>query len=180
MIVTEVLSFVLLESSSSIPIPIPFPCPQQPTANHCNQYQYLILNIPIYREYDIDIDEAWQVAAEKVERRTPYMKEWSDGTSMANNSQEAEAIWQAVKKKEKAEKMAASTKLAGDGFDTAIDGDNVNCARRDSLRCWKLNNGIVWSQLKRHGCLFGGASLGLGGFALGVVFANKFMIGRPR
>ena len=46
-------------------------------------------------------DDAWLSACEKIERRTPYMKEWGDGKSVATTVEEANILWQAAKKKEK-------------------------------------------------------------------------------
>mmetsp|Transcript_1983 Transcript_1983/g.2447 ORF Transcript_1983/g.2447 Transcript_1983/m.2447 type:complete len:115 (+) Transcript_1983:2-346(+) len=52
------------------------------------------------RTFQFPKDKAWQMAAEKVERRTPYMKEWGDGVSVARTSEEAEVLWQAAKANE--------------------------------------------------------------------------------
>ena len=52
------------------------------------------------REYNIDADSTWNAANEKIERRTPYMKEWGDDKSIANTSEEATAIWLQVKSNE--------------------------------------------------------------------------------
>mmetsp|Transcript_17734 Transcript_17734/g.35402 ORF Transcript_17734/g.35402 Transcript_17734/m.35402 type:complete len:266 (-) Transcript_17734:421-1218(-) len=53
------------------------------------------------RDYDLsDLPPAWQVAAEKVERRTPYMAEWGDGGVTADTAEEAERLWRAAKRRE--------------------------------------------------------------------------------
>ena len=53
-----------------------------------------------FREYNLDNNSTWDAANEKIERRTPYMKEWGDGKSIATTSEEATDIWLQVKAKE--------------------------------------------------------------------------------
>jgi len=42
----------------------------------------------------------WDSAWKKIERRTPYISEWGDGKSVAHTAEEAQDIWQKVKKEE--------------------------------------------------------------------------------
>jgi hypothetical protein len=111
------------------------------------------------REYEFGIDEAWQVASEKVERRTPYMQEWGNGVSVAKNSEEAEKIWQTVKTQEKAERLANTKPLA-----ETLDPSTVQI----SNACI-IGRNAAWTQIQLHGNLFGSAILG---FALGVLFCG--------
>ena len=53
------------------------------------------------REYNLDKNAAWDTASEKIERRTPYIKSWGDGKSVAKTSEEATLIWKSVKNEEK-------------------------------------------------------------------------------
>ena len=74
-------------------------------------FDVLMLEMILRRDYyssdRIDKEEeqqnvdAWLSACEKIERRTPYMKEWGDGISVATTVEEANVLWQAAKKKEK-------------------------------------------------------------------------------
>jgi hypothetical protein len=120
------------------------------------------------REYNFGRDNAWQMAAEKVENRTPYMTEWGDG-SFAKTADDATAIWMAVKKAEKA------------GKDNNVDSEVKASLNGDRAHHLDRNFGSseksfeVWSNIKRHGSMFQGVVLG---FALGVVFTNKLKIGR--
>lgn len=111
------------------------------------------------REYNFGIEEAWQIAAKKIERRTPYMTEWGDGLSVATNADDATAIWMAVKREENAAKQAdgIATTISGIDFEPGIVATNPN-----RLFCWP--------KLKKHSNFFGGAVLG---FAIGVIFRNK-------
>jgi hypothetical protein len=73
-------------------------------------FYFLVCNLKIttlvfFRDYNLGENAAWDAASEKVERRTPYMKEWGDGKSVANTSEEAEELWQAVKRKEKKQQL---------------------------------------------------------------------------
>ena len=52
------------------------------------------------REYNLAENSTWDAANEKIERRTPYMKEWGDNKSIATTSEEATDIWLQVKAKE--------------------------------------------------------------------------------
>ncbi len=65
-----------------------------------------LLILCVSREYNLHEGSTYQTASEKVERRTPYMKEWGDGMTIAKTSKDADRIWQEVKKleKKKAEK----------------------------------------------------------------------------
>lgn len=49
------------------------------------------------------VSHCWRAAAEKVKRRTPYMKEWWDGSSVATTKEEALTCWMLAKRKEKNE-----------------------------------------------------------------------------
>lgn len=64
-------------------------------------FDTLMLEMLLRKEYNFGCHEAWDAAATKVERRTPYMREWGDGITTAETVEEAETIWQNVKKKEK-------------------------------------------------------------------------------
>jgi NTP pyrophosphatase (non-canonical NTP hydrolase) len=64
-------------------------------------FDALMLEMILRKQYDFGVNEAWDTVATKVERRTPYMKEWGDGVTSAETVEEAEAIWQNVKKKQK-------------------------------------------------------------------------------
>ncbi len=54
-----------------------------------------------FRDYNLEDNCTWNTASEKIERRTPYMKEWGDGRHIATTAEEAEIIWQEVKVEEK-------------------------------------------------------------------------------
>lgn len=68
-------------------------------------FDALMLEMILRKQYDFGVNEAWDTVATKVERRTPYMREWGDGITSAETVEEAEAIWQNVKKKEKEDKQ---------------------------------------------------------------------------
>eukprot|EP00591_Stephanopyxis_turris_P012044 CAMPEP_0195518654 /NCGR_PEP_ID=MMETSP0794_2-20130614/13431_1 /TAXON_ID=515487 /ORGANISM="Stephanopyxis turris, Strain CCMP 815" /LENGTH=209 /DNA_ID=CAMNT_0040647669 /DNA_START=153 /DNA_END=782 /DNA_ORIENTATION=+ len=65
-------------------------------------FDAIMLEMMCRRDFNLNPSEAWDAAAEKVERRTPYMKDWGDG-SEAKTSAEAELMWQAAKLEEKKE-----------------------------------------------------------------------------
>ena len=54
----------------------------------------------VQRDYGIDADRPWRAAVEKVTRRTPYMREWGDGSTAAT-AVEASAAWLAAKRRER-------------------------------------------------------------------------------
>lgn len=62
-------------------------------------FDALMLNALAARDLALDPDAAWSAAATKVERRTPYMELWGDG-SVARTAQEASAMWLAAKIRE--------------------------------------------------------------------------------
>jgi len=64
-------------------------------------FDALMLESSVRRKYGLRDGEAWEKACEKVERRTPYMKEWGDGKSTVTNREEAIALWNEVKDREK-------------------------------------------------------------------------------
>ena len=101
------------------------------------------------------------MAAEKIERRTPYMIEWGDG-SKANTADEATALWMAAKRIEKA------------SIAKSVDQGNKESSKRNVFVAkpsfeWALRFRISRDMLR-------GAALGL---ILGVMFTNKTKFGRP-
>ncbi|GMI37727.1 hypothetical protein TrCOL_g11995 [Triparma columacea] len=56
-----------------------------------------MLNSICSRSFSFPPSETFEVGCKKVERRTPYMKSWGDGTK-AETVEEAEKIWQQVKR----------------------------------------------------------------------------------
>jgi len=116
-------------------------------------FDVLMLEMMMRREYEFGIDEAWQVASEKVERRTPYMQEWGNGISVAKNTEEAEEIWQSVKRQEKADRLT--------NVDSQVETLDLSIVRN--------GNAIALTHIKTHGNLLGSAILG---FALGVLFCG--------
>ena len=86
------------------------------------------------------------------------MQEWGDGKSIAKTVEEAEQIWQAVKKQEKAEKLAGAKPLA-ETLNAALVG-NANTS---------IGSNAAFTQIKRHSNLLGSALLG---FAIGVIFCG--------
>ena len=62
-------------------------------------FDALMLNAVCSREYCFNMETCFDVACEKVERRTPYMSLWGNG-SIAKSSREAELLWQEAKRKE--------------------------------------------------------------------------------
>ena len=158
------------------------------------------------REYDIQYDAEeliWQVAAEKVERRTPYVKEWGDGISIANTIEDTERIWQQVKQREKEklllklEEKAASAAASNSNnvaavAEAAAKTDN-NKSNNDGSSSSKMlvvpsskyripNNGkkklssfsFVPQRFREHGTIVGTATLA---FTLGM-FVSRFMLKR--
>ncbi|GMH90952.1 hypothetical protein TrVE_jg13141 [Triparma verrucosa] len=69
-------------------------------------FDALMLNSICARDFGFDPAESWHAATAKVERRTPYMKEWGEKGVTAETSEEAEELWRAAKKEEKAELAA--------------------------------------------------------------------------
>uniref|UniRef100_A0A7S4MV23 Uncharacterized protein n=1 Tax=Odontella aurita TaxID=265563 RepID=A0A7S4MV23_9STRA len=65
----------------------------------CSRLSTRLLN-PTDREFGLGKFDAWEAASAKVERRTPYMKEWGDG-SIAETPQDATKLWEAAKMEEK-------------------------------------------------------------------------------
>jgi NTP pyrophosphatase (non-canonical NTP hydrolase) len=63
-------------------------------------FDALMLHVVFLREFGVPYSLAWDVAARKIEGRTPYMAAWGDG-SVAATAAEAELLWQAAKKKER-------------------------------------------------------------------------------
>jgi len=124
-------------------------------------FDVLMLEMIMRRDYGISIDEAWQVAAEKIERRTPYMKEWGDGISNAKSVEDAERIWKAVKEREKAEKLEKvdDKYLYADPIEKQPFGVHMTMKAFGWL-CIKGRN--IWSQhnIKCHGELLVGAVFG--------------------
>lgn len=82
------------------------------------------------------------------------MQEWGDGISIAKNVEEAEQIWQAVKKQEKAEKKPLAETL-----NAAVVGNTST----------SIGSNAAFTQIKRHSNLLGSALLG---FAIGVIFCG--------
>ena len=66
-------------------------------------FDVLLLQYVLRRDFGFDAgdDAPWHVAALKVERRTPYMKEWGDGVSVAKTVEDTKRYWKAAKKQEK-------------------------------------------------------------------------------
>lgn len=62
-------------------------------------FHVLMLEMMCRREFEFSPSEPWQLMSEKVEKRTPYMKEWGDG-SEARTSEDAKRMWQIGKEKE--------------------------------------------------------------------------------
>mmetsp|Transcript_37647 Transcript_37647/g.45416 ORF Transcript_37647/g.45416 Transcript_37647/m.45416 type:complete len:395 (-) Transcript_37647:320-1504(-) len=56
------------------------------------------------RDHSFDPAEAYESAVTKIRSRTPYIKEWGDG-SVAHTPQEAEAMWNVAKKRQKEEAL---------------------------------------------------------------------------
>merc|ERR1712146_373500 len=63
----------------------------------------LMINAVVSRDFALDPTAAWTSAIQKVERRTPYVPLWGDG-SIARTAEEATAHWMAAKKLEKKDK----------------------------------------------------------------------------
>ena len=148
-----------------------------------------------FREYGIgndnydDAEEViWQVAAEKVERRTPYVKEWGDGISVANTVEETEKIWQQVKKQEKEKKLeqAVVGAVASDSSNNiSTNGKSSPSSSAPVSPCkYRTSNGtkrklsssfsLVGRRFKEHGTLIGTATMA---FTLGM-FVSRLMIKR--
>ena len=70
-------------------------------------FDALMVHAVFTREFKLDPLAAWKSACRKVEGRTPYMP-WGDGSARADTVEEAEAHWQAAKRREK---LAAATSL---------------------------------------------------------------------
>ena len=65
-------------------------------------FDTLMLEMICRRELGLEKEDAWEAAYSKVERRTPYMSVWgNNGKFSATTSEEAEEIWQIMKKLEK-------------------------------------------------------------------------------
>ena len=144
------------------------------------------------------MEEAWQAAAQKVERRTPYIKEWGDGVTTASTVEDTEKIWQQVKKKEKmrVEAAAAAAAAASESSSSVITNNQIETNRNgegDSANASTLNNisksprrsrnfGIqLYSngkrsieKIKENGTVVGTAALA---FTLGA-FVSRLMMGR--
>lgn len=143
------------------------------------------------REYDINMEEAWQVAAEKVERRTPYIKEWGDGVTTASTVEDTERIWQQVKKKEKMAVETAASKSSSVITDrkeiSRNENENENSGTRTSnnisispgrsrhFGIQVFSNGKrSIEKLKENGTVVGTAALA---FTLGA-FVSRMLLGR--
>jgi NTP pyrophosphatase (non-canonical NTP hydrolase) len=75
-------------------------------------YVALVTVAKASKTYGFDPQEVYDSAVEKIRGRTPYMAEWGDGESFAETCEQAEALWQARKKAQKAQNAAGfSTKL---------------------------------------------------------------------
>ena len=157
-------------------------------------YLYILI---LFREYGIqDAEEViWQVAAEKVERRTPYVKEWGDGISIANTVADTERIWQQVKQNEK--DLAANNNKAKVVDTAAANSSNNTTTTKNNgqsssslstLESSNMSNGKRWPRrqpssfslvprlllTKEHGTIIGTATLA---FTLGM-FVSRIMIKR--
>lgn len=84
------------------------------------------------------------------------MQEWGDGKSIAKTVEEAEQIWQAVKKQEKAEKLAG------------VKPETLNAASVGNANT-SLGSNAAFTQIKRHSNLLVSVLLG---FATGVIFCG--------
>jgi len=110
------------------------------------------------RDYNLsDLPPAWQVAAEKVERRTPYMAEWGDGGITADTAEEAERLWRAAKRRE-----TAGAKTGRGSRKKKIDSDRI--FRRDRL--WDVI-------LARTAIVATGACGVILGFVMGTAFSRR-------
>lgn len=121
----------------------------------------MFICLPYKREYNFGINDAWDTAAKKVERRTPYMKDWGDG-SIAKNSEEAEKLWQEVKRKEK------------EGYYDSHEIATITEKGKGLNKTHQVMSSIVGftkSNLK----VIGSASLG---FILGTIFSNHLTKGK--
>eukprot|EP00554_Chaetoceros_debilis_P000860 CAMPEP_0194096256 /NCGR_PEP_ID=MMETSP0149-20130528/57249_1 /TAXON_ID=122233 /ORGANISM="Chaetoceros debilis, Strain MM31A-1" /LENGTH=179 /DNA_ID=CAMNT_0038782225 /DNA_START=486 /DNA_END=1021 /DNA_ORIENTATION=- len=150
-------------------------------------FDVLMLEMAIRREYDIDMEEAWQAAAEKVERRTPYIKEWGDGVTTASTVEDTEKIWQQVKKKEKMRVESAASESVITSQKETNRNDNDNADTSTSINISKSpsrsrNFGILlysngkssMEKLKENGTVVGTAALA---FTLGA-FVSRLLLGR--
>jgi len=86
------------------------------------------------------------------------MQEWGDGMSVARSAEQATNIWKAVKKQEKAEKLAGAKPLAETLNAVVLRNVNTN-----------IGSNAAFAQIKRHSNVLVSALLG---FAIGVIFCG--------
>lgn len=137
-------------------------------------FDALMVHAVFTREFKLDPQAAWKSACRKVEGRTPYMT-WGDGSARADTVEQAEAHWQASKRREK---LAAAASLPScdcscvSEIATEPDDTNSNTGKivvppgsRESFN----GRAATSSMMPRPTSSFF-ATLGVG-FALGVVVA---------
>ena len=66
-------------------------------------FDALMLEMVCRRDLNLNVSEAWEVACEKIERRTPYMSEWGKEGCVAKKAEEATKLWMSEKSKENVE-----------------------------------------------------------------------------
>ena len=66
-------------------------------------FDALMLEMVCRRDLNLNVSEAWEVACEKIERRTPYMSEWGKEGCVAKTAEEATKLWMSEKSKENVE-----------------------------------------------------------------------------
>lgn len=133
-------------------------------------FDTLMLEMLLRKEMNFGVNEAWEAAARKVERRTPYMKPWGDGSILAETMEEAEAIWKSVKRKEKEENTDGniSSVLNHLSVDVTVStSQEINESNLIFLAssCSHIFKNIPYKTLKSHSLSFiGGVMSALLGF----------------
>mmetsp|Transcript_4277 Transcript_4277/g.5555 ORF Transcript_4277/g.5555 Transcript_4277/m.5555 type:complete len:386 (-) Transcript_4277:41-1198(-) len=102
-------------------------------------FDALMLEMIVRREYDLEQDTTWNTASEKVERRTPYMKEWGDGVSIATTAEEAEVIWKKVKDQEKAKELPKNLHISDESLSKHDEVHEI-CKSNDELICETISD----------------------------------------
>lgn len=95
-------------------------------------FDALMLQAVMAREFSFDPSEAWTSAAAKVERRTPYVELWGDG-SVARTALEATDLWKREKLRETSDVVRSDADEASDGMSASSQRATVVGSRDRDL-----------------------------------------------
>mmetsp|Transcript_30808 Transcript_30808/g.35566 ORF Transcript_30808/g.35566 Transcript_30808/m.35566 type:complete len:229 (+) Transcript_30808:121-807(+) len=140
-------------------------------------FDVLMLEMMLQREYGFDAEEAWQVASEKVERRTPYVREWGDGVTAPTTIEDTKKIWQEVKKREKDHLETKKQVTENVKILEKDDESNKRTTQNLQMGSFKTINDVLVLAFRSNFVRSSTSTAALG-FLFGV-FITKLMMRRP-